>query len=105
MGVYGGFVQAGVGFIIIAALMAHGLDLVRINAVKVFVVFLYTAVALGVFVWHGEVNYALGLSLAAGNSIGGAIGPKLAVDKGHDWIKRVVNITVLVFALKLLIFP
>ncbi len=105
VGIYGGFVQAGVGFIIIAALLAHGLDLVRINAVKVFVVFVYTAVALGVFVWHGEVNYLLGFGLAAGNSIGGAIGPKLAVDKGHDWIKKLVNVTVLVFALKLLIFP
>jgi len=33
------------------------------------------------------------------------IGPKLAVDKGHDWIKKVVTVTVLVFALKLLLFP
>ena len=104
VGVYGGFVQAGVGFIIIAVLLAHGMDLVRINAVKVFVIFVYTAVALGVFIYYGEVNYFLGLSLAAGNSIGGALGPKLAIAKGHDWIKRVVNITVLVFALKLLFF-
>ncbi len=105
VGVYGGFVQAGVGFIIIAALLAHGMDLVRINAVKVFVVFVYTFVALCVFIFHGEVNYSLGISLAAGNSIGGMIGPKLAIDKGHDWIKKVVNVTVLAFALKLLIFP
>ena len=105
VGVYGGFVQAGVGFIIIAALMVHGLDLIRINAVKVFVVFVYTAIALGVFVWHGQVNYVLGIGLAAGNSIGGALGPRLAVAKGHDWIKMVVNATVLVFALKLLLFP
>lgn len=105
VGVYGGFVQAGVGFIIIVALLIHGLDLIRINAVKVFVVFVYTAIALGVFVYHGQVNYVLGFGLAAGNSIGGAIGPRLAVAKGHDWIKMVVNATVLVFALKLLFFP
>lgn len=105
VGIYGGFVQAGVGFIIIAALMVHGLDLVRINAVKVFVVFVYTAIALGVFVYHGQVNYVLGIGLAAGNSIGGMLGPRLAVAKGHDWIKKVVNGAVLVFALKLLLFP
>nr|WP_319493426.1 sulfite exporter TauE/SafE family protein [uncultured Desulfobacter sp.] len=104
VGIYGGFVQAGVGFIIIAVLLAHGMDLVRINAVKVFVIFVYTGVALGVFIYHGEVNFLLGLSLAAGNAIGGALGPKLAVAKGHDWIKKLVNITVLVFALKLLFF-
>ncbi len=105
VGVYGGFVQAGVGFIIITALLAHGLDLVRINAIKVFVVFTYTFIALGVFIYHGQIDWALGIALAAGNSIGGMIGPRLAVAKGHDWIKRVVTVTVLVFALKLLLFP
>ncbi|MCK4691819.1 MAG: sulfite exporter TauE/SafE family protein [Desulfuromonadales bacterium] len=105
VGIYGGFVQAGVGFLIIIALLVHGLDLVRINAVKVFVIFAYTFIALGVFIYHGQINYLLGFALAAGNSIGGMLGPKLAVDKGHDWIKRVVSLTVLVFALKLLLFP
>lgn len=105
VGIYGGFVQAGVGFIVITALLVHGLDLVRINAIKVFVIFAYTFIALGVFIYHGQINYLLGFALAGGNSIGGMIGPKLAVDKGHDWIKRVVSLTVLVFALKLLFFP
>lgn len=105
VGIYGGFVQAGVGFLIITALLVHGLDLVRINAIKVFVIFAYTFIALGVFIYHGQVDYMLGFALAAGNSVGGMIGPKLAVDKGHDWIKKVVTLTVLVFALKLLLFP
>jgi uncharacterized membrane protein YfcA len=48
VGIYGGFVQAGVGFLVITALLAHGLDLVRINAIKVFVIFAYTLIALGV---------------------------------------------------------
>lgn len=105
VGIYGGFVQAGVGFLIITALLVHGLDLVRINAIKVFVIFAYTFIALGVFIYYGQVDYMLGFALAAGNSVGGMIGPKLAVDKGHDWIKKVVSITVLFFALKLLLFP
>lgn len=105
VGVYGGFVQAGVGFLVITALLVHGLDLVRINAIKVFVIFAYTFIALGVFIYHDQVNYTLGFALAAGNSIGGMLGPKLAVDKGHDWIKNVVTVTVAVFALKLLFFP
>lgn len=104
VGIYGGFVQAGVGFLVITALLVHGLDLVRINAIKVFVIFAYTFIALGVFIYHDQVNYSLGLALAAGNAIGGMIGPKLAVDKGHDWIKKVVSATVLIFALKLLFF-
>lgn len=105
VGVYGGFVQAGVGFLVITALLVHGLDLVRINAIKVFVIFAYTFVALGVFIYYGQVDYTLGFALAAGNSLGGVIGPKLAVDKGHEWIKKVVSLTVLIFALKLLFAP
>lgn len=103
VGVYGGFVQAGVGFLIITALLVHGLDLVRINAVKVLVIFAFTVVALGVFVFHGQVDYVLGFSLAVGNSAGGWIGTHFAVEKGHEWIKRFVIITVLVFALRLLL--
>jgi uncharacterized membrane protein YfcA len=104
IGVYGGFVQAGVGFLIISGLLVHGLDLVRINAVKVLVIFAFTTVALAVFVTHGQVDYVLGLALAAGNSVGGWFASHLAVKKGHEWIKRFVIATVLVFALRLL-FP
>lgn len=102
IGVYGGFVQAGVGFIIITGLLVHGLDLVRINAIKVIVIFGFTMVALGVFIYHGQVNYGLGLALAVGNSIGGWVATHVAVKKGHEWIKRLVSVTVLIFALKLL---
>ena len=103
IGVYGGFVQAGVGFLIISALLAQGLDLVRINAIKVFVVGIFTLVALAVFIQHGQVNFGLGLALAAGNSIGGTIATRMAINKGHDWIKKVVSLTVLAFAIKLLL--
>lgn len=105
VGIYGGFVQAGVGFLVITALLVHGLDLVRINAIKVFVIFAYTFIALGVFIYHGQVNYTLGLALAAGNALGGMLGPRLAVSRGHDWIKKVVTVTVAVFAFRLFFFP
>lgn len=101
VGLYGGFVQAGVGFLIISGLLVHGLDLIRINAIKVIVIFAFTAVALSVFIAHGEVDYTLGIALAVGNSIGGVIGSRLAVRKGHTWIKKIVTVTVCVFALKL----
>jgi uncharacterized membrane protein YfcA len=103
IGVYGGFVQAGVGFIIITGLLVHGLDLVRINAIKVLVIFAFTIVALGVFVVHGQVDYVLGLALATGNSLGGWFATHIAVKKGHEWIKRFVIVTVLIFALRLLV--
>ena len=102
IGIYGGFVQAGVGFLVITGLLVHGLDLVRINAVKVLVIFAFTIVALAVFVRHGQVDYVLGLALAIGNSLGGWSASYLAVRKGHTWIKHFVTVTVLLFALRLL---
>ncbi len=104
VGLYGGFIQAGVGFLIISGLMVHGLDLVRANAIKVFVVLIFTISALAVFVWHGQVDWRLGLALAAGNSVGGWLGARLAISKGHAWIRRIVLIVVVIFALRLLLF-
>ena len=102
IGAYGGFIQAGVGFLIITGLLVQGLDLVRINAVKVFVVGAFTVAALAVFVAHGQVDWRLGAALAAGNAAGGWLGTRLAVAKGHAWIRRLVLVTVVVFALRLL---
>ncbi|MDT8419956.1 MAG: sulfite exporter TauE/SafE family protein [Desulfuromonadales bacterium] len=104
IGIYGGFIQAGVGFLIMSGLLVHGLDLVKINAVKVFVVLFYTIIAMAVFIWHDQVNYPLGIALAIGNSAGGWIGSHLAVEKGHDWIRRLVIIVVVIFAIKLVWF-
>jgi uncharacterized membrane protein YfcA len=101
IGIYGGFVQAGVGFLIIPALMVHGIDLVRTNAVKILVVLILTIPALAIFVAYDQVNGTLGLALAVGKSTGGWVASRLAVKKGHDWIKKFVVATVLVFAIKL----
>ncbi len=102
IGWYGGFVQAGVGFLIIPALLLHGLDLVRINAVKILVILLFTLPALAVFAAHGQVDWLLGLVLGAGNAAGGLVASRAAVRKGHDWIRRFVSFTVIAFALVLL---
>ncbi len=100
-GVYAGFVQAGVGFLILALTSAAGLDLVRGNAVKVLAILSLTVLALAVFAWRGRVDWALGLALGLGNLVGGLAGVKLTVLKGHAWVRRVVIAAVLVFAVKL----
>ena len=102
VGVYGGFIQAGVGFIIIAALtLINGFDLIRTNAIKIFVVFFYTIVALVAFVRAGNVDWFLGLTLAVGNASGAWIGSHWAVTKGEKWIKTVLVVAVLAFAVRL----
>jgi uncharacterized membrane protein YfcA len=101
IGVYGGFVQAGVGFLILAVVTAAGLNLVRGNALKVLVVLSFTPLVLAYFALNDRVAWDMGVALAAGNLLGGLIGVRLSVLKGHAWIKRVVAVTVIAFALKL----
>lgn len=71
IGFYGGFIQAGVGFLILATLTGlAGFDLARANAVKVFVILVYTTAALFIFLWNDSVDWVKGLVLAGGNMIG-----------------------------------
>ena len=103
VGIYGGFVQAGVGFLVLAATTMAGLDLVKGNAVKVLSVLAYTCISLAIFAFEGKVNWGLGLVLATGTMVGSQIGVHLTVLKGHLWIKKVVTVTVIIMALKLII--
>ncbi|MEM7350375.1 MAG: TSUP family transporter [Acidobacteriota bacterium] len=100
-GLYGGFVQAGVGFLILAVTTAAGLDLVRGNAVKVLSILCFTGISLTLFAWQGRVVWLTGASLAVGTVIGGLLGAHLTVHKGHSWVRGVVTTTILIFAVKL----
>jgi uncharacterized membrane protein YfcA len=100
-GVYAGFVQAGVGFFILALTTVAGLDLVRGNAVKLLVILVTTCLSLGLFAWAGKVDWVAGAALAAGSLAGSLVGVRLTVLKGHGWVRGVVTVAIVVFAVKL----
>jgi uncharacterized membrane protein YfcA len=103
IGFYGGFIQVGVGFIIMAALhYLMRLNLVFVNMHKVFIVFIYTIPAIIIFIFTNNINWELGLSLAAGNALGGWWAAKFSVKKGEGIIKIILIIAVLTMSLKLL---
>jgi uncharacterized protein len=102
VGIYGGFIQAGAGFILIAALvLVTGLDLVKTNAHKVFITAVYTLSALGMFAMGGKVDWVLGLGLAVGNGVGGWIGSRFQVEKGEKWVRIFMIVTVVAMAVQL----
>jgi uncharacterized protein len=102
IGMYGGFIQAGVGFFLLAGLvLGAGFDLVRANAVKVLIVLLYTPFALFVFVYHAHIDLKVGVFLAAGNMIGAYIASRYAIKWGNKFIWYVLLISILGSALKL----
>lgn len=102
IGVYGGFIQAGIGFLLLAATSAAGFNLIRGNALKVTVVLTFTPLALVLFALNGKVNWAMGFALAAGNFLGGLAGVHLQVLKGHKWVRSVVTVVIVIFAIRLL---
>ncbi len=99
IGLYGGFVQVGVGYFLLAALvLVAGFDLVQANALKVWVVLLYTPFALTVFIMNDQVHWGYGLTHAAGNMIGAYIASAMAIRKGVGFVKWVMIVVILLTA-------
>jgi uncharacterized protein len=105
IGLYGGFIQAGVGFFLLTGLvMGAGLDLVRANAVKVFIVLCYTPVALFIFYMNDQVDFFWGLILALGNMTGAFLATKMAVRKGSSFVRYVLLLIIFLASVHLLGF-
>jgi len=105
VGIYGGFIQAGVGFLMIAVLTnINGFSLVKTNSAKVFVALIYSFSAVGVFMYEDVINWQYGLTLAVGTSLGGWLASRWSVKKGDKWIKRVLVVAVIGLAVKLWFF-
>ncbi|MBT8447230.1 MAG: sulfite exporter TauE/SafE family protein [Gammaproteobacteria bacterium] len=105
IGFWGGFIQLGVGFLFAPVLeRTLGLDLVRVNMHKVFVIFTYTLAALAIFAAEVSLLWLVGLVLAVGNSIGGWLGATLSMRRGERFIRVVFNLILITFIIKLLLF-
>ena len=103
VGFYGGAIQAGVGFFLIAALVAvAGLDLVRTNSMKEFIIGLFTVVALLVFVLQGHVTWLLGAVLSIGNATGAWVASRMAVTRGEKLVKGVLIVTLAIMVVRYL---
>ncbi|GIV59514.1 sulfite exporter TauE/SafE family protein [Rhodocaloribacter litoris] len=103
IGFYGGFIQVGVGFLLMAAFYhLLRMNLVYVNLHKVTVVLLYTLPALAVFAWNGNVDWVLGVSLSAGNALGSWWAARLAVRRGEGVIRLVMILALLLMAARLL---
>jgi len=104
-GIYGGFINAGLGFIMLLFLhYVNHMTLVRANATKVTVVFIYTLSALAVFIFNDKVNWTVGLVLAIGNGTGAWLASRISVKKGDGFIKTFLIIMVIIMAIKLWFF-
>ena len=95
IGVYGGFTHAGVGILIIfGSFYMLGLDIIKSNGIKQFAVFIYTPLALTIFILHGQVNWPVALIYAIGNIAGAIVASKVAVKWGAKFINYSIAVVV-----------
>lgn len=104
VGYYGGFLQAGVGFMLLAVFAGVcRIDLVRSNALKVAVVFVYTIAVVLVFAASAKVDWMSGLVLAIGNTVGAELGVRFAVRRGQKAVRNVLFVVILLAIFSLLL--
>ncbi len=82
--------------------LGAGYDLIKANAIKVFITLLFTIPALIVFIINHQVNFILGFVLAIGSMLGAFIGTKVAISWGPKFVRYILLIAISVSAIKLL---
>ena len=102
LGFYGGFIQMGMGIFYLATMvMVAKYSIIEGNALKSFVVALYTIVVLAIFQWKGLIRWDVGLVLAIGQTLGGWYTAKFASSHPKAnivayWVLMIIVVIVLV---------
>ncbi len=103
LGIYGGFIQIGIGFFLLAGLvLGCGYDLLKANAIKLFIVLFYTIIALAIFIWNDLVDLKVGLILACGNMLGAWLGVRFSIKWGAKYIRYFLLVVLVIVAARLL---
>jgi uncharacterized membrane protein YfcA len=106
VGCYGGFLQAGVGFLLLAVqVRGSGRDLAASTAGKVLLTGVFNVPALAVFAASGAVDWGAGGLLAVGGAVGAWAGARLTLRVGVGWIRAAVAAATLALVGKLLTSP
>ena len=102
IGIYGGFIQAGTGIIMLLVLSTiNHMTLIKSNVIKAMVMTIYIAATLLVFGFNDKLNWAIGLVLAIGQALGGWLTSRWSVNKSDGIVKVFLIIMVLIMAVKL----
>jgi uncharacterized protein len=103
-GFYGGAIQAGVGFVLIAifgAILRY--DLIRGNALKMLCTSLFGALSLAVFTLRGQVWWIPAVILAASSMVGVVISVNFAFKVEQKTLKKILLAMVIVACIAALV--
>ena len=104
IGIYGGFIQAGVGFFLIAAALWSGFSMIEANAIKVMSITLYTALLLPIFIIYHQINFLIGIVIGMGSIVGAQLAISFSIKKGDKFIRAILLLLLSIFAVKLFFF-
>ncbi len=104
VGLYGGFLQVGVGFIQIFAIRKYtGFDLKQVNAIKNFLTVWFLLLSSAGLFFAGKVVFELAICMGLGGILGGYLGSKFQHKHDHIWIKRIIQVASIGLAVKLIV--
>ncbi len=105
LGIYGGFFSGGYITILTAVYVAFfRLSFLEAIATTKLINVCSSAIATGVFMWHGLVDYRLGLILGVTTFVGAMVGARLAIRVGDEWLRRIFLTAVWLLGLKVILF-
>lgn len=106
LGFYDGFFGPGVGtFLAISGVTLLGMNLVRATAHAKLLNLCSNLAALLFFAWHGNIVWAYGLPMLVGQWVGGSIGARLVVKRGHQLIRVLMVTMAIIISVKLMLEP
>lgn len=107
LGLYGGFIQMGMGlfFLAVTVLVAR-YEIIGANVLKGVVVALYTVLAVAFFAWKGLIAWEIGLLMALGQTLGGYLTATFAgrYPSANVWAYRLLVVVVIGAILKAFVF-
>jgi uncharacterized protein len=105
VGIYGGFIQAGSGLFVMAALTyINHFSLVKSNAAKAVITLAYTLSALPIFIFSNNIEWTQGLTLAGGMSAGAWLASRWSAGSGEKYIRYFMIVAVMAMSVKLWFF-
>ena len=108
IGVYGGFIQAGIGvFLIMTLVFVLKVSINQANLLKLLIVLIFTIPILFIFYFNQQINWMLGLLLAFGQGIGAYFAARFATSypNADTWVRRLLILIIVVSIIKLFDVP
>ncbi len=105
IGIYGGFIHAGVGFIMIMVLTnVNHIPIAHSNSIKVFVALIFSIAAFIIFLYEDKINWIYGINIGFGSALGAWIASRWSYNKSDKILKYILSIILLVMSVKLWFF-